>query len=324
MFNLAWARGLLQWAYALAARYLSANRCPSFSIRLFSPMTLRFLVVEGNVRESREGFRAAYGRTPSESYADVLQHLASDAICDIAFPADEGANLPDPAGLESYDGVVLTGSGLNVYDGGPAIERQIELMRAVYKSKTPAFGSCWGIQIGAVAAGGQVTKNVRGREINIARNIAPTEAGLNHPLLAGRARAYDAPCSHIDHVTGLPDNITVLASNSISAVQAAEIRHDGGVFWGVQYHPEFDLRTMAIILRRYGDGLIREGFFKDAHDRDRYADDMDLLHEDPYRADVAWRMGIGADILDPIVRRTELTNFITHRVRPTQSARGRA
>ena len=324
MARLGQARILVQPPHALDGAFRSCYGMRPVSLACVLSMTLRFLVVEGNVRESREGFRAAYGRTPSESYADVLQHLARDAICDIAFPADAGANLPDPAGLESYDGVVLTGSGLNVYDGGPEIERQIELMRAVYKSKTPAFGSCWGIQIGAVAAGGQVTKNTRGREINIARNIAPTEAGLNHPLLAGRARAYDAPCSHIDHVSGLPGDITVLASNSVSEVQAAEIRHGGGVFWGVQYHPEFDLRTMAIILRRYGEGLVREGFFKDAADRERFADDMDLLHDDPNRADLAWRMGIGADILDPVLRRTELTNFIAHRVRPTQSARGRA
>jgi GMP synthase (glutamine-hydrolysing) len=285
---------------------------------------LRFLVVEGNMRAAREGFREAYGLTPSEAYADVLQHLAPDTLCDIAFPADAGANLPDGDGLEGYDGVVLTGSGLNVYDGGPAIERQIELMRAVYKSKTPAFGSCWGIQIGAVAAGGAVTKNERGREINIARNIAPTEAGLSHPLLQGRARAYDAPCSHLDHVTGLPGEITLLASNAMSEVQAAEIRHEGGVFWGVQYHPEFDLRIMAVILERYGDGLILEGFFKDRADCDRFATDMRTLHDEPGRMDVAFRLGIGADILDPAIRRTELTNFIAHQVRPTKSARGRA
>ena len=285
---------------------------------------LRFLVVEGNMRAAREGFREAYGLTPSEAYADVLQHLAPDTLCDIAFPADAGANLPDGDGLEGYDGVVLTGSGLNVYDGGPAIERQIELMRAVYKSKTPAFGSCWGIQIGAVAAGGAVTKNERGREINIARNIAPTEAGLSHPLLQGRARAYDAPCSHLDHVTGLPGEITLLASNAMSEVQAAEIRHEGGVFWGVQYHPEFDLRIMAVILERYGDGLILEGFFKDRADCDRFATDMRTLHDEPGRMDVAFRLGIGADILDPAIRRTELTNFIARQVRPTKSARGRA
>ena len=35
---------------------------------------------------------------PSESYAAVLQDIEPDAVCDLAFPADEGANLPDAVG----------------------------------------------------------------------------------------------------------------------------------------------------------------------------------------------------------------------------------
>src|ERR687898_3125376 len=100
-------------------------------------MGLRFLVVEGNTRGARQAHRQAYGLMPSESYAAVLHEIDGDAVCDLAFPADEGANLPDAAGLQSYDGVVLTGSALNVYDATPAVTRQIELMRAVYASRTP-------------------------------------------------------------------------------------------------------------------------------------------------------------------------------------------
>ena len=37
---------------------------------------------------------------PCESYAGVLQAIAPDGVCDLAFPADEGANLPDPGGLQ--------------------------------------------------------------------------------------------------------------------------------------------------------------------------------------------------------------------------------
>ena len=114
---------------------------------------LRFLIVEGNTRPARERHAEAYGLTPASSYAAVLQEIEPGILCDIALPADAGANLPDPAGLESYDGVVLTGSALNIYDATPEIMRQVELMRAVFASRTPAFGSCWGIQVGAVAAG---------------------------------------------------------------------------------------------------------------------------------------------------------------------------
>ena len=78
---------------------------------------MRFLVVEGNTREARLQHRDGYGLTPSKSYSAVLQTLEPSAVCDIAFPADEGANLPDGAGLESYDAIVLTGSALNAYAG---------------------------------------------------------------------------------------------------------------------------------------------------------------------------------------------------------------
>ncbi len=43
------------------------------------------------------------------------------AIVDICYPADPGANLPDGAASEGYDGIAITGSGLHIYDGGPAI-----------------------------------------------------------------------------------------------------------------------------------------------------------------------------------------------------------
>jgi GMP synthase (glutamine-hydrolysing) len=59
-------------------------------------MALRFLVVEGNTRPARERHSAAYGITPAQSYAAVLQEIEPDILCDIAHPADEGANLPDP------------------------------------------------------------------------------------------------------------------------------------------------------------------------------------------------------------------------------------
>jgi GMP synthase (glutamine-hydrolysing) len=181
-------------------------------------MALRFLVVEGNQREARLAHKAAYGLMPSESYAALLQEIEPGSVCDLAFPADEGANLPDPAGLQSYDGVVLTGSALNVYDATPAVRRQIDLMRAVYASATPAFGSCWGIQIGAAAAGGEVRANPKGLEIGFARRLVPTEAGRGHPMLAGRPAAYEAPAIHGATITAAPDDCTVLAANAMSEI----------------------------------------------------------------------------------------------------------
>jgi GMP synthase (glutamine-hydrolysing) len=287
-------------------------------------MALRFLVVEGNTRGARQAHKEAYGLTLSESYAEVIHGIDDDSVCDIAFPTDEGANLPDAAGLESYDGIVLTGSHLNIYDRTPDILRQIDLMRAVYASRTPSFGSCWGLQVAAVAADGDVRPNPLGREVGIARKLTATEAGRTHPLLEGRPAAYDAPAIHLDVVTALPGDCTVLASNAISPVQAAEIRQDGGVFWGVQYHPEFSLGELAAILSRRTDILVREGFCRTTEEAIAYTQDLSALDKDPSRFDLAWRHGIDAEILDPHRRIREIRNFIEHRVKTQKSARGRA
>ncbi|MET0744453.1 MAG: type 1 glutamine amidotransferase [Microvirga sp.] len=287
-------------------------------------MGLRFLVVEGNTRGARETHRAAYGRTPSESYAAVLQDIEPGVLFDIALPADEGANLPDAAGLAGYDGIVLTGSHLNIYDATPEIRRQVDLMRAVYASGTPSFGSCWGLQVAAVAAGGDVRLNPAGWEVGIARRLVPTEAGRDHPLLAGRPAAYDAPTIHFDVVTTAPEDCTVLAANAVSPVQAAAIRHDGGLFWGVQYHPEFSLGELAVILRRRAAALVQRGLCRSADEAQVYADELATLDADPARIDLAWRHGLDAEVLDPARRTREIRNFIDARVKPEKSARFRA
>ncbi|NIX77889.1 type 1 glutamine amidotransferase [Microvirga terricola] len=286
-------------------------------------MALRFLVVEGNTRGARQAHKAAYGLMPSESYAAVLGEIESDIVCDLAFPADEGANLPDAAGLESYDGIVLTGSHLNIYDATPDILSQIDLMRSIYASRTPSFGSCWGLQVAAVAAGGDVRKNPLGREIGFARRITRTQAGQGHPLLAGRPASYDAPAIHLDMVTMTPADAVVLSTNAVSEVQSAEITVSGGTFWGVQYHPEFSLGELGVILARRIEMLVGEGFCRTPEEAASYIADLNALHAEPTRFDLAWRHGLDEEVLLPERRTRELRNFIEHRVKPEKSARGR-
>jgi GMP synthase (glutamine-hydrolysing) len=175
-----------------------------------------------------------------------------------------------------------------------------------------------------VAAGGDVQKNPQGRELAFARNIAPTQAGRAHPLLRDRPAAYDAPAIHLDIITLPSADCTVLASNALTPVQAAEIRHDGGVFWGIQYHPEFSLTEMATILRRLASGMVLEGFVSCEADGLAYADDLTILDSDRSRTDLAWRYGLSVDVIDDHKRVTEIRNWIELQVKPGRSVRGRA
>jgi GMP synthase (glutamine-hydrolysing) len=274
---------------------------------------LRLLVVEGNTPAGRRRIAESAGATPAESYAAVLRAIAPDAIVDICTPADGDGTTPQP--LNSYDGVAITGSSLNIYERDIASLRQIDFVREAFARGIPMFGSCWGLQLATVAAGGEVGLNPAGREVAFARKIALTSAGCDHPMHATREAVFDAPAIHSDIVTRLPQGAVVTARNAMSEIQAAEIRLGRGVFWGVQYHPEYGLHDVAAVIRRYGETLVNEGFFADIAELDRYASDLSTLAANQQRRDIAWRLGFGDDIMKESVRQTELSNWIASLVR---------
>jgi GMP synthase (glutamine-hydrolysing) len=242
-----------------------------------------------------------------------LRKIAPDAEVHICTPADRDAAIRDT--LESYDGVAITGSALNIYKRETESLRQIDFVREAFARGLSMFGSCWGLQLAAVAVGGEVQLNPSGREVAFARKIALTDAGRAHPMHAGRAAIFDAPAIHSDIVTRLPQGAVITAGNAMSDIQAAEIRLGYGVFWGVQYHPEYRLHDVAAMIRRYGQTLVTEGFFADLVDLDRYAADLSALDLDPRRRDIAWRLGLGDDLINDDVRLTELSNWISLHVR---------
>ncbi|MQX35655.1 type 1 glutamine amidotransferase [Roseospira navarrensis] len=281
---------------------------------------VRFLLFEGNPRVYREAVLEAGGGIASEIYARSLLALAPPgSTVTTVFPADpDGAALPEGVDWDQIDAVAWTGSALNVYDDHkPEVARQIALADVVFGRGVPFFGSCWALQIAAVAAGGTVAPNPRGREVGLARKVLLTEAGRAHPLHAGRPWAFDAIAIHTDEVTRQPPDCTVLSGNAMSAVQSAIIRHRGGEFWGVQYHPEFDIREISRLCRRYADGLIAHGLFRDRDAVDRFVVEADALADDPAgRTDLAWRLGVDADVLDAGRRLTEMRNWLARQVLP--------
>jgi len=283
----------------------------------------RLLVIEGNSPQTMAEHVAAGGIPASRGYADLLRELLSGAAVDICYPGDPAAGLPNGEALEGYDGIAITGSGLHVYDGGPAVTRQLDLARAALSTGTPLFGSCWGLQVIAAATGGNVRKNPKGREIGFGRGIRLTEAGRKHPMYVGKLDVFNAPTVHLDEVDALPPGATVLASNAVSAVQAAEIRINGAVAWGVQYHPEYPLRELAAIVRRIGTRLIGEGFFADAHGVHGFAQDLDALDRDPECKRLSWLHGISQNVLNKKLRTSEVANWLEFQVLPTRAKRGR-
>ena len=283
----------------------------------------RLLVIEGNSPLTTAEHVAAGGTPASKGYSDLLRELLPGVSVDVCYPGEPSALLPDGSSLEGYDGIAITGSSLHIYNNGPEVTRQIELVRAALKTGTPLFGSCWGLQVITAAAGGSVRKNPKGRELGFGRRIRLTEAGRKHPMYAGKLDVFNAPTVHLDEVESLAPGTTVLATNEVSDVQSAEIRTNGSTAWAVQYHPEYPLREIAAIVRRIGPRLIDEGFFADKADIKTFAQDLDALDRDPGCKRLAWRHGISKNVLDKKLRVGEIANWIEFQVLPTRVKRGR-
>ncbi|NOZ42766.1 MAG: type 1 glutamine amidotransferase [Alphaproteobacteria bacterium] len=281
---------------------------------------LTILIVEGNTLQAQELAVAAGSCSQSELYHKTLLALRPDIDCDIVCPADEGAPLPQGAALEKYDGIIWTGSSLNIYQQDPAIYRQIDFMKNCFDQKVKIFGSCWGLQVAVVAAGGTVAANVRGREIGIAREIQPTVSGRFHPLYKNKTAPFDAVAVHLDHVVRLPEGATVLSGNDISRIQALEIRRGRAIFWGVQYHPEFDLDYVATLFRKYRTKMVDEGLCPDEAAVDKLASDFqraqNITPDDDGAAEIRHHYNMGADILDPCHRLQEISNWLDFIARP--------
>lgn len=279
------------------------------------------LVADGNDRAGRANHVAATGVTSAEAYARILGSFSADIRCTTLHAADPDGDLPPGVALAGFDGLVVTGSTLHVSDDTPAVHRQIALVRDALAAGLPVFGSCWGVQVAAVVAGGDAGRNPKGPEYGFSRDLAPNAAGRHHPLLAGRPDRFDAPAMHLDAVIEPPAHATVLAGNPMLAVQAIEIVHGPGTFWGTQYHPELDLDDLAAMLRLSAEDVVEGGTCPDRAAVEAYAADLCRIHRDPDAApDLVARHRLGPELLVAECRRREIGNFLHGLVRPRMAA----
>jgi GMP synthase (glutamine-hydrolysing) len=275
----------------------------------------RILIADCWQAASQQALIALGTRANAQFFEDALHLHDPSVYCQTVNLADR-ETLPAGVALGDFDGVMLTGSPLCVCDQTPTVCHQIDFARAVFACGIPVWGSCYGLQLATVALGGAVRRNPNGRELGVARAIAMTGHGTAHPLLSGRPPVFDALCSHEDDVETLPPGATVLAGNAVSIVQAMAVRTPaGGEFFGTQYHPELDLAVVAAILQLRATGLAAEGFARTEAELHDLADDYRALSAAPERQDLAWRYGIGPEILDPRQRSVEIGNWLGSTVR---------
>ncbi|MBC8338523.1 MAG: type 1 glutamine amidotransferase [Rhodospirillales bacterium] len=281
----------------------------------------KFLVIDGYTKSARDELAAGGAAVAGVLYAEMLKQASKGSECDIVYPSDPDAALPAGQALEGYDGIAWTGCSLTVFHDIPEVRAQIDFARACFEAGVPAFGSCWAAQVAVVAAGGKCDANPNGREMGVARKIALTPEGRAHPLYEGKADVFDGFISHDDEITELPQGAVRLAGNQFTHVQSVSVDYLGGKFWGLQYHPEYDLHEMARLTWCRIDKLTRLGFFADRQAGEEHVALLEALHEDPARKDLAWVLGVDRDVMDEAYRRTEVRNWLKHLVLPVMAER---
>jgi GMP synthase (glutamine-hydrolysing) len=284
----------------------------------------RILIFNGAPQAAEARLGEAGARSNDTLIKESLDRHASGAAPLDYFPlrVADGERLPQGIALADFDGVWISGSPLNAYRlDQPSVREQIELCRAIWAQAIPAFGSCWGLQVMTAALGGTVHLNPRGREIGIARRIQPNDEGRRHAMYRDKDTAFDALCSHEDEIAALPPGGTVLASNAVSRIQAAVIADGERRFWGVQYHPEFEFETVAAIIATRVERHLREGLAREAAEVASIVADYRALDADPSRKDLAWRYGLGPDLLDGRMRTLEFRNWLRTEVEPHAARR---
>ena len=197
-------------------------------------------------------------------YPSWFQKILGEAVPVVR--AHEGEKLPKG----TPEGIIVTGSPLSVMDKAPwMLELGDELLRKG-EAGAQVLGVCFGHQLIAKAAGGEVVLNPRGREIGTV-TVQLTEAGRRDPLFAWcSSGSFETQATHMDAVDPLPEAATLLASNENCAVQAFRLSETVA---GVQFHPEATPAALRDLIFSRADKIRAEGrdpmqIANDVHDTD--------------------------------------------------------
>jgi GMP synthase (glutamine-hydrolysing) len=148
--------------------------------------------------------------------------------------------FPDPARCAA---VLATGSPSSVLEHRPWMAETGAYLWKASDLGVPVLAVCFAHQLLADTLGAPVQRNPHGREFG-AVDVELTAEGQRHPLFRGISAKTTFQANHEDEVVVLPQEVSLLAGNAHSPIQAFQY---GALLMGVQFHPELWLEPVKAI-----------------------------------------------------------------------------
>lgn len=146
-----------------------------------------------------------------------------------------------PSRIDDFEGYLITGSRVSVYDDLDWIAKTLNLVRELNRQKRRVVGICFGHQLLAQALGGKVERANQGWGVGVQRYKVGPE--LSHGL---GVTHVSLPCCHQDQVVQLPAESSQILSSEFCEHAGFVI---GEHILGLQPHPEFSVSYLECILR---------------------------------------------------------------------------
>ncbi|TFY80860.1 hypothetical protein EWM64_g3151 [Hericium alpestre] len=218
-------------------------------------------------------------------FTTLLRASLPDGVTDFVldtYDVKDKMEYPSDEALDTYRGIIITGSAASAYEDIPWINKLVEWLARVADSKPQLkiIGICFGHQVIARALGGSCVRNSEWE-------ISVTELGLND--LGQRifgTKTLNIQQMHRDHVPTVPPSFHLLGSTTVTPVQAM-VRFAGPPsppsadeplppiqILTVQGHPEFTKEIVdKLVDVRSASGLFDQAMAEDAKRRGSWRND---------------------------------------------------
>lgn len=179
----------------------------------------------------------------------VIRHVAHEGLGTLKRPIESGSSVeyvdlfrgePLPRRVDGYDGVVVLGGPMGVYeeDRYSFISPELRLIEDALKKRVPFLGICLGSQLLAKAAGSRVYKG-GAKEIGW-HGVELSEDADGDRLFLGFPERFRAFHWHGD-TFDVPKEALLLASSELFHNQVIKV---GPAAYGIQFHLEVTERMI--------------------------------------------------------------------------------